>query len=598
MKSMYYVLVMMACLAAIGLTSSDATAIEAYFDTEISTELEYESGAGTVVIRMIDEKVPPILPDTMYEQELYVEIIFDASKTMEEPDINGIPKITVAKQLVSILASYFPARDTRFALRINGAKYDNNCFDTEMVIPFRKGNGQQILDAVMDVEPKGLSPLTYSIRQVLQDFSEKKGSKIVFVITDGLETCDVEPTDACTSTMDLLLDAEFDGTLNILGVNTIHDNAKELLGCLASRSGGTFLDSNRHSGRQLAQLIQESSQLRYNISRVLDTQSLSEGKILGLINRRIGDVTKLGVTAGSQGGTTDVLIQPGIIRKEAAATEIREIRIEEVPEENPGYSRHELPPGVYKIEFVTTPPMVSYFVLDEEQELTIGVVESGEGYDLYDRIHLALGNRYYENGQIEQALEEYQKVLDVNDRDMNAHLNMGIIYQDILKNNEKAAFHYKTYLELQGPRQEDVSVWLRQARGLPTEEEEVEAMIRERKEEQARKAAAKLAEEARKRQEKERQKALAAYEEILTANPPIRELSREAIFSAAPVVDVVISSGTPDFRAEEVALDVGKRMNLLLDRRPEILVYREGREDVPVKHAVFDQAQGRYVIIN
>ncbi len=598
MKRVYFLTAILSCLLIIGHLTPEAVAVEAYFDTEISTDLEVEADYGTLIVRMMNENVPAILQNITYEQELYVEIIFDASKTMKDPDINGVPKINIAKKLISILATYFPQTDTRFALRVNGARYPNNCLDSEVVVPFSKGNGQQILDAIRNIQPKGLSPLTYSIRQVLKDFDGKTGSKVVFLITDGMETCDVEPSDTCTTTMDMLIDAEFDGTINILGINTLYDDAKMLLSCLSTRGKGNFLDSNRNHGEEFAQLIRDSSQLRYNISRIFDPDTLQEGKILGLINRRIGDVTELDLSTDSTGQSTDVLIEPGIIGREESSSELEEIDVIETSESNIGYSSHQLPPGIYKITFITEPPMISYLTIDEQQELTIGIVRSGMGFDLYGRVHLALGNRYYEHGQIEQALTEYQKVLDLNGLDVNAHLNMGIIYHDLLKDNEKAAEHYKIYLELQGPRQEEVSLWLREVRGLPTKEEELGDLLEQRKETQAREEAARLAEEERARQEKERQKALGAYEEIRTANPPIKNISpeKEEIVSADQL-DVVISSGTPDFRAEEVALDIGKRMVVLLDRHPEIIVYREGKEDVPVKHAVYDEAQGQYVIL-
>ncbi len=128
-----------------------------------------------------------------------------------------------------------------------------------------------------------------------------------------------------------------------------------------------------------------------------------------------------------------------------------------LPRTDQGFSRHELPAGVYKLEFLTIPPLVAYATVDQQRETTIGIVRSGLGLDLYDRAHLALGNRYYDNGQIEEAMTEYQKVLDFDSQNINAHLNMGIIYQDILNDKEQAANHYKIYLELQGPRQEEVS---------------------------------------------------------------------------------------------------------------------------------------------
>ncbi len=596
MKRVYFLATILGCLGILCYLSPEAIAIDAYFDSEISTSLEVETTTGTLLVKILDEEVSAILQDIVYEQELYVEIIFDASKTMGEPDINGIRKIDIAKQLISILVDYFPQQDTSFGLRVNGARYPNNCLDSELVVPFSKANGQQVLDAVKNLQPKGLSPLVYSLRRVLRDFEGKTGTKVVFLLTDGQETCDLEPVDACTATMDLIAQAEFTGNINILGVNTIYEDSQLLLTCLKKRGNGEFLDSNRNSGRELAQLIHNSSQLRYSISRILDTDTLSEGKILELINRRIGDSTGLALGSTISGQDTNILIEPGIIRREAQTSEIQEINVTELPQSNLGFSTHELPPGVYKIEFITTPPLVSYFVIDEQQEFTVGIVRSGRGFDLYDRAHLALGNRYYDNGQIEQALAEYQKVLDFDPRNVNVHLNMGIIYQDVLPDNNKAAFHYKTYLELQGPRQEEVSSWLREVRGLPSEEEELQQKVREREEEQVQEEALRQQAEEQAQRAKERQKALADYNEIRTASPEIVELSEEAVINGQPL-DVIVSTATPDSKAEKVALDVGKRMIALFGHHPEITVYRDERREIPVKRAVYDEPQGKYIIV-
>ena len=598
MKRIKTFVVFLGFLGMLGILSSEnAAAIEAYFDSQISTDLEAKTNTGTLLIRMIDEEIPSILPDVTYEQAIYVEIIFDASKTMGEPDINGIRKIDIAKKLASILVTYFPPRDTRFALRVNGGTSGNNCLDTELVIPFCRENGQEVLDTLREIQPTGLSPLAYSLRQLLQDFEGIRGTKLVFLITDGQETCDVEPVDTCTVTMDLLVDAEFEGNINVLGVNTIYEDTRKLLSCFATRGNGEFLDSNRNNGRQFVQLIRNSSQLGYNISRVIDIETLAEGKILGLLNRSIGDVTELVLSEAALGGGTDVLIEPGIIRKERQETEIQEIEVTNLPRSTQGYSRHELPAGVYKIEFLTIPPLVTYVTVDQQQGTTVGVVRSGLGLDLYDRAHLALGNRYYDNGQFEEAIAEYQKVLEFDSKNVNAHLNLGIIYQDILNDNEKAAEHYKTYLELQGPRQEEVAAWLRKARGLPSEEEELEQKRREVEEARAQEEAARQAEQEAERQAQERRKAVATYNEIRTANPEIVQLDQEAVISGNDPLRGVVSLATPDSKAQEVALDIGGRMMSLLNQSPEIMIVRENKPDIPIARARYDATQLRYVLI-
>lgn len=566
-KVAHVLLISVVCLGSIGLLPAESLAIEAYFDTEISTRLEPEPYFGVLYVARMDEEVPQLFSDIVYEPVIYLEIIFDASKTMDEPDINGTPKIDIAKEIATLLVNHFPARDTRFALRVNGTRYDNNCLDSEIVVPFRRDNAQEMLDTIQNIRPKGLSPITYSLRQVLQDFVGTKGTKIVFIITDGQETCDREPTDTCTTTMDMFLEAEFDADINIVGINTINDDAQLLLSCLAARGEGEFLDSNRNEGPEFARLIRGSQQLGYSISKVLDPETLEEGKILELLNRQIGDST---ILDGEK-----IVVEP-------------ERRVKD--------SRHELEPGVYKIEFATVPPMASYFTLDRRQELTIALVRSGRGLDLYDRAHLALGNRYYDSGEFEKALEEYQKVLDFDANNVDAHLNMGVIYDDILVDETKAAEHYKTYLELQGPRQEEVRTWLRTVRGEPTQEEKLQEQVRQREEEEARKEAERLAAEEAARQEKERQEALEAYEEILTRNSQIRELSEGEVISG-DVVHVTVSAETLDSEVEDIAMDVGNRINRLLERTPrEILVYREDDPEVLAAQAVYDSSRQEYII--
>lgn len=581
--------------ALVGGLASDTFALDAFFDTQISTSLEYKPNSGSLVVRMIDEDLPPILPDVSYKRAILVEIIFDASKTMGETDINGIRKIDVAKKLAQILVKYFPQQDTQFALRISGGKISNNCLDSELVVPFSEGNGQKVLDVIQQLQPKGLSPLGFSVREMLKDFDGHIGSRIAFAITDGDDTCDSELADSCTTTMDILTGAEFGGNLNVLGINTIYDESKTFLNCLAVRGNGEFLDSNRDSGQKLGQVIYASSQLRYSIARILDAKTLSEGKILGLVNRRIGEATELNKDASTQGQAMINTVQPGIITKQSSELNIQEIRIEDLPLTNGNYSTHELPPGVYKIEFLTTPPLASYFTIDQGQQLTIGLVRSGNGFDLFDRAHLAIGNRYYDNGQYQEALAEYQKVLDFDNKNVDAHLNMGVIYQDILHDKEKASLHYRTYMELQGPRQNEVSKWFREVQGLPSEEEILQQKLKERDEERAREEAEKLAAAEEERMKKEQQKSVDAYNEVLTANPNIREISQKSIIERAPKVEVIVSSATTVSRAEKLAVDVGTRLKNSLNYTPDVYIYRETDPNTLIQKASYDAAQKIYV---
>ena len=61
----------------------------------------------------------------------------------------------------------------------------------------------------------------------------------------------------------------------------------------------------------------------------------------------------------------------------------------------------------------------------------------------------------------QKALEYFQSTVEIDPKFASGHLNLGIIYDDHLDDPEKARKHYKTYLDLQGERADEVSKWLK-----------------------------------------------------------------------------------------------------------------------------------------
>ena len=61
------------------------------------------------------------------------------------------------------------------------------------------------------------------------------------------------------------------------------------------------------------------------------------------------------------------------------------------------------------------------------------------------------------------AIVEYQKVLEIRPNDPDAHYNLAVIYDDFLKNNEKAIEHYREYVKVapDAPEAQKVREWLK-----------------------------------------------------------------------------------------------------------------------------------------
>ncbi len=76
------------------------------------------------------------------------------------------------------------------------------------------------------------------------------------------------------------------------------------------------------------------------------------------------------------------------------------------------------------------------------------------------------GQKYVEQGKYKQAARQFRKAIEWDPNDADSHYNLGINYDDHLKRDKLAAYHYKRYLELR-PRAKDageVKKWLRRAR--------------------------------------------------------------------------------------------------------------------------------------
>jgi tetratricopeptide (TPR) repeat protein len=69
-------------------------------------------------------------------------------------------------------------------------------------------------------------------------------------------------------------------------------------------------------------------------------------------------------------------------------------------------------------------------------------------------LHYNLGVVYLQRQEFNEAIGEFQKVLELNPNDAATHYNLGIIYADYLGNKPKAILHFKKYLALD-PKDKD-----------------------------------------------------------------------------------------------------------------------------------------------
>lgn len=126
--------------------------------------------------------------------------IFDDSYSMYAP-WNTEPKINVAKKVMGRLMDTIQnIPDLQIALRCYGHttffQPVRNCKDSKLEIPFDYAsvNAPKIKQFINKLEPKGTTPIAYSIGQAEKDFTECKNCRnIIILITDGIEECEGNP---------------------------------------------------------------------------------------------------------------------------------------------------------------------------------------------------------------------------------------------------------------------------------------------------------------------------------------------------------------------------------------------------------------------
>jgi Mg-chelatase subunit ChlD len=168
-----------------------------------------------------------------------VEIVFDASNSMWAK-LGGESKISIAKAILSDALDWLP-RDVMLALRVYGHQHRRelrNCRDSELLVPPGTGNRQRIREAIAAFQPRGQTPLGYSLEQIAGDFGDIAGERAVVLVTDGIESCGGNPVGAARS---LRKNDRIPVHVIGFGLESEGDADPASLRAIADASGGKFL---------------------------------------------------------------------------------------------------------------------------------------------------------------------------------------------------------------------------------------------------------------------------------------------------------------------------------------------------------------------
>lgn len=188
------------------------------------------------------------MPDEFKYQQSSDELLFvlDFSNSMGE-FLEHSSKVDTMKNTLSRVLPQI-SDTTNVGLRVYGHTCNvlafNACRSSELIVPIDKNNKNRIISAVSKLRPKGMTPITYSLKQAVnKDLSHIKGNKHIILLTDGGENCDESPCEYAIS----LVRTRKDINIDVIAFNVNDSDDMAQLKCTADVTGGRFIKADTNA---------------------------------------------------------------------------------------------------------------------------------------------------------------------------------------------------------------------------------------------------------------------------------------------------------------------------------------------------------------
>ncbi|MFS0554928.1 vWA domain-containing protein [Brevibacillus sp. 179-C9.3 HS] len=171
-------------------------------------------------------------PRFQFKEQYNVEIILDASGSMAGK-MDGKSKMDAAKEAIKAFAETLP-QEANVALRVYGNKGSGkdsdkalSCGSSELVYPLQKFDSQKLANSLDQFKPTGWTPIAHALQEAQKDLNGLAGEQntnIIFLVSDGIETCNGDPVKAAKQ----LADSNITPVLNVIGFDVDGEGQKQL----------------------------------------------------------------------------------------------------------------------------------------------------------------------------------------------------------------------------------------------------------------------------------------------------------------------------------------------------------------------------------
>lgn len=162
-------------------------------------------------------------------------LVLDASGSMWG-QIDGKTKIAIAREAVGTMLDGW--RGGELGLMAYGHRRKGDCADIEVLQAIGPSNAAGIRKQVDALNPKGMTPITASVRMAAEQLRYTEQKATVILVSDGEETCNADP---CALGKELeAMGVDF--TAHVVGFDIEKGSkADRQLQCLAAHTGGRYV---------------------------------------------------------------------------------------------------------------------------------------------------------------------------------------------------------------------------------------------------------------------------------------------------------------------------------------------------------------------
>lgn len=197
-----------------------------------------------------------------------VLFILDFSNSMSEY-LDGKRKVDL---MIDTMRNLLPKLNPNIyvGLRVYGHRMGftpyEACRASSLISPIELNSGIGISSALQSVKPRGMTPITYSLKQAIKnDFLGYMGKKHIILLTDGGENCDESP---CKYVMELIKIRK-DVMIDVIAFNVDDEDDLSQLECTSMVTSGKFYNA------------QTAAELVNSLNNSVSAMKEVEAKIIG-----------------------------------------------------------------------------------------------------------------------------------------------------------------------------------------------------------------------------------------------------------------------------------------------------------------------------